>query len=368
MGADGLIQIVSGFAPDVDGMGDFSRRLADELWKQKHIRSHIVVYRRPRQAAVAPEAESYRVSYPDTATPEDCYRHVVELVGSSVSRPVLLHWGPYAYTSDGLPVPFAEMIKNLSRRVRLLTLFHETWAQDWPWKRAFWTAHSQRAAVERILQSSTAAFTSSIFFERRLDTLNVGDVPIGRLRIFSNIGEISDPKPLRARTRRLVVFGQKNTREALFRNHAKRLQSAIRNLGLDSILDVGSGNSSLIPDHLGTTPVERAGYLSETRLSELLSDSVGGALQYGSEVWEKSGVLATYQSHGMVPILAPRVKDSFRPFPEMPFVLLKDLSHARHRMDEKDLQLLADRSYRYYMKEVSVDRAVEQIASCMPNN
>jgi hypothetical protein len=360
-----LIQIVSGFLPDVDGMGDFSRRLAEELWRQKQIRSSIVVYRRPCQGGVVPESDAYQVSYPDAAEPENCYKHIFKLLGSSASQPVLLHWGPYAYTSNGLPSPFADMIENLSQRVRLLTLFHETWAHGWPWKRAFWTARNQRAAVEQILQSSAAAFTSSEFFQRRLDSFHVGHVPIARLRIFSNIGEIINPKPLQQRTRRLVVFGQKNTREALYRNHAKRLQTAIRNLGLKSILDVGSGHSSLIPDHLGDIPVERAGYLSEAHLSELLSDSVGGALQYGSEVWEKSGVLATYQSHGMVPILAPRVKDSFRPFPEMPFVLLKDISHARHRMDEKDLQLLADRCHRYYMKEVCVQHAAAQIASCM---
>lgn len=29
-----VIQVVSGFYPDVDGMGDYARHLAEEMWRQ----------------------------------------------------------------------------------------------------------------------------------------------------------------------------------------------------------------------------------------------------------------------------------------------------------------------------------------------
>ncbi len=309
MSADTIIQIVSGFAPDVDGMGDYSRRLAIELWRQRQIRSHIVVYRRPVSSGTTPLEDSYSISYPKSATAEGCLQHVFELIASGNPPPVLLHWGPYAYTSNGLPLPFTSMLKQLSEKVRLHTLFHETWAHGWPWRRAFWTRRNQREAARRILACSHASLTSSEFFHRMLDRLQAGNAPITTVKIFSNIGEIHDPKPLSARTRRLVVFGQETTREGLYRNHAEKLQAVVRNLRLERILDVGSGESARIPSQLGAIPVERAGFMSESSLSALLADSVAGVLQYRPEVWEKSGVLAAYQAHGVVPILAPRVKD-----------------------------------------------------------
>ncbi len=365
MSADTIIQIVSGFAPDVDGMGDYSRRLAIELWRQRQIRSHIVVYRRPVSSGTTPLEDSYSISYPKSATAEGCLQHVFELIASGNPPPVLLHWGPYAYTSNGLPLPFTSMVEQLSEKVRLHTLFHETWAHGWPWRRAFWTRRNQREAACRILSCSNASFTSSDFYHRRLDRLQAGNAPITTVRIFSNIGEIRDPKPLRERARRLVVFGQKTTREGLYRNHAEKIQAVVRNLRLESIVDVGSGESKLIPSLVGTIPVERVGYLSESSLSALLADSVAGVLQYGAEVWEKSGVLAAYQAHGVVPILAPRVRDSFRPFPDMPFVLIEDVSRPRHSLDETTLQAIADRIHAYYRSQVSVDRAISLISRNM---
>lgn len=356
-----VIQVVSGFRPDVDGMGDYARHLAEEMWRQSGAESEIVVLRRPRNGGEAGSRVGWRVIYADSATGEGLSGLLRERMRAMPEARVLLHYGPYAYTSDGLPLRFAREICELGAGERLAVFFHEMWAHGWPWRRAFWTRGNQMRAVRALLASARMGFSSSGMYLSWLEGMNDAATPLRQVRIFSNMGELERPLPLSERERQLVVFGQRETRVGFYRQYGGRLARLCRILGLDRIVDVGSGVSAGIPARIGDLPVERAGFLSEGDASALMATSVAGVVRYWPDKWEKSGVLASYQAHGMVPLIARRGMEGFRAFEAMPFALVGDVLRRREAMSASEMQTLADRGHEFYRREVALARAAERV-------
>ncbi len=360
-----LIQVVSGFRPDVDGMGDYARHLAEELWRQSKITSTIVVFRRPETGTQAGNGDGWSVCYTSEASPEVLVAELQEQMRSMPMARLLLHYGPYAYTSNGIPMSFANEMARLGKDTPIVVFFHEMWAHGWPWRRAFWTRRSQIDAVRTLLAASRVGLSSSSLYLKRLSSMNEMQRPLAQVKIFSNMGSVEQPMPLQKRERRLVVFGQIATRVRLYRQFGRHLEKLCGILRLDSVLDVGSGESGEIPMRVGSLPVARMGFLSEAEASNLLATSVAGVLRYEPSKWEKSGVLASYQAHGMVPVIAPSSMEGFRPFEGMPFTLIGDLLRRGEPTREDEMQALADRAHGFYQREVSLARAAERIADAM---
>jgi hypothetical protein len=358
-----LIQVVSGFRPDVDGMGDYARHLAEELWRRHGIASEMVVFHRPDNGAETGVGEGWRVRYAEAATGEALVAAVQERMREMPQAHLLLHYGPYAYTGNGRPLHFAEAMAKLGADGRLAVFFHEMWARGWPWKRAFWTQGNQVRAVRALIGASHVGFTSSELFRRWMEPLNGRRTPLEQVRIFSNMGEVERPLPLREREPRLVVFGQRETRLRLYREYRRELEQLCRILGLERIVDAGSGTAA-IPERVGAIALERVGFLSEAEASRLLATSVAGVVCYAPVVWEKSGVLATYQAHGMVPVVAARWMQGFRATAETPFALIGQLVRCA-AMSADQMQALADRAYVFYQREVALRRAAEKVRGAL---
>lgn len=360
-----MLQIVSGFQPDVDGMGDFARRLGETLWGKHEIRSHYLVFRRPKSSATTASIAPNTLSYPAESTPAAFLAHVAELQASYSFDSVLLHYGPYAYTSDGKPSPFAEAIEKLVKKTEVLIFFHETYASGPPWKRAFWTKREQKNALRRLMRCAKVAFTSNAKYVRMLGELDSDGRELIKAPVISNIGEPQGLRPLKNRSRQLVVFGQLANRVRLYKEHRKRLESICRMLRIESVIDVGSGESPYIPKTVLQTAVKRAGFMADDQLSDLLQDSVAGVICYWPDVWEKSGVMAAYEAHGVVPILVPMEKRRL-PRPQyVPFVEAEELAQLAGGDDgvsNSDMQGIANGAHAYYEKHQSVNRCAEVIA------
>lgn len=363
-----LIQVVSGFRPDVDGMGDYARHLAEELWRQAQVSSTILVFHRPKNGTEVADGEGWSVCYPPTASAQSLAAELQRQMQLKPQARVLLHYGPYAYSDDGMPLRFAESMAGLSADRRLTVFFHELWARGWPWKRAFWTRSNQLRAVRTLLAASRLGLSSSALYLNRLRSILEVQKPLVQVRIFSNIGEVERPLPLRKREPRLVVFGQIATRIRLYRQYGKQLEKLCSILHLESVVDAGSGESEAIPERIGSLPLKRRGFLSEEAASNLLATSVAGVLHYGPIAWEKSGVVAAYQAHGMLPIIAPRVMEGFRPFPGMPFALIGDLLRKREPMRLEEMQALADQAHGFYCQEVALAQAALRITTALELN
>ena len=370
MPAQSILQIVSGFKPSVDGMGDFARRLGDALHRHSGIRSHFLVYRTPKTAfdpdEIRDEIQPNTLSYPAEATPPAAAEAIAELRRQQDFGCALLHYGPYGYSSIGEPAAFVALIEELARSLPVLVFFHETYASGMPWKRAFWTNPQQRSSMVRLLELAQVSFTSNAKYMRRLETMSRTGHPLVKIPIFSNIGEPANLRPLANRSRQLVIFGQLVTRIRLYREQHEALEAICRKLRIESVVDVGSGQSPHIPATLAGIPVQSRGWMDENALSLLMADSVAGIIGYWPDVWEKSGVLAAYQAHALVPILV-KLEPRHIPAPSyLPYILPDEvlrLSDKENSVPDAVLQKIADDSHAYYMQYQSVNRCAEAIAA-----
>ena len=365
MEAKSILQIVSGFKPSVDGMGDFARLLGDALWRQSKLRSHFLVYRTPKAPFDANEILPNSLSYAAEASPSGFLKEIVRLRSQNSFDCALLHYGSYAYSHTGESAAFVQVIEELAKDMKVLVFFHETYASGMPWKRAFWTRRQQRKSVGKLLHLATAAFTSSAIFMRQLQELNTAGRSVTKIPIFSNIGEPDDLRTLDERSRQVVIFGQLVTRIRLYRDHRHDLERVCKKLGIETIVDVGSGQSPHIPTTLAGITIRRAGWMDERQLSHLMADSIAGIVGYWPDVWEKSGVIAAYQAHALVPILVESAPRHIPAPPYLPYVLAEDIV----RLPDKDgtvsnasLQQIADASHSYYVHNQSVHHCAEVIA------
>jgi hypothetical protein len=366
MPTQSILQIVSGFKPSVDGMGDFARRLGDALERHRGFRSHFLVYRQPKTPFDTREILPNTLSYPSEPSPLAASAAIRELRLHHEFDCALVHYGPYGYSSIGEPAAFVQIIEELARTLPVLVFFHETYASGMPWQRAFWTNRQQRSSMVRLLAAASASFSSNAKYMRRLERMSRTGRPLLKIPIFSNIGEPENLRPLAERRRQLVIFGQLVTRIRLYREQRQALESICAKLRIESVVDVGSGQSPHIPATLAGVAVQSKGFMDENTLSDLLADSVAGVIGYWPDVWEKSGVVAAYQAHAMVPILV-ELEPRHIPAPSyLPYVLPAEvarLSDKSGHVSDSVIQKIADDSHAYYMRHQSVNRCAESIAS-----
>lgn len=364
MEAKPILQIVSGFKPDVDGMGDFARLLGNTLWQQSKLRSHFLIYRTPQTPFDANEILPNSLSYSVEASPSACLKEVARLRSQNSFDCALLHYGPYAYSSTGETAAFVEAIKELAKDMRLLVFFHEIYASGMPWKRAFWTNHQQRKSSGRLLDVAAAAFTSNEKYMQRLRDVNTAGCPLTKIPIFSNIGEPGSLRPLAQRSKQLIIFGQLVTRVRLYRDYRRDLESVCKKLGIETVVDVGSGQSPRIPNRLAGATVRSTGWMDERQLSNLMADCIVGIVGYWPDVWEKSGVIAAYQAHALVPVVVEAERRSITAPPDLPYVLAEGIAGLPDKdgaVFNASLQQIADAAHSYYMRNQSVHRCAEVI-------
>lgn len=362
-----ILQIASGFKPSTDGVGDFARLLGEALAKNHGIRTHFLVYRKPQQLIDPAEIAPNTISYADGASPQQFRSELQAVLERDKFSSALLHYGSYAYSSDGKPYAFCEVMEELARRLALHIFFHEVYAEGPPWKRAFWTRGEQMRSVGLLQKIRKTGFTSNRRFVTQIEQFPSNGSEILRIPIFSNVGEPSEISALSARKRQMVIFGQLPTRSRLYQKK-EVLEMVCRSIGADKIVDAGSGSGPEIPDFVAGTPVERMGWMSESQLSQLLSESLAGVIGYWPDVWAKSGVIASYAAHGVLPVMValeprPVPKDEPRSYVDVPE--LESLRSPDGRISEEVLQQLVDRTHGFYVAHQSIERCAETIASAI---
>jgi hypothetical protein len=348
-------------------MGDFARRLGDTLWQRNQLRSHFAVYRNPPTPFDARQILPNTISYSGEASAPAFIEEIDRLQNQHQFDCVLLHYGPYAYSPTGEPASFVHEIEDLAADTRLLVFFHELYASGMPWKRAFWTNRQQRDSVAQLMQNAKVAFTSNIKYMKRLEDINDDNRKLIKLPIFSNIGEPRDLRPIHQRARQLIIFGQLATRARLYRENRQAIENICRKLRIDKVVDVGSGESPLIPRSLAGVEVRSTGFMDEQQLSALMSDSIAGVVGYWPDVWEKSGVMASYQAHALLPILVELEPRRIPAPPYLPYVLAEEIYSLADRdgtISDSGIQQLATAAHEYYMRNQSVERCAEVIAEC----
>jgi hypothetical protein len=307
-----LIQVVSRFRPDADGVGETALNLADALLRDHGIVSRFLVYNPPRAEPVLemPDGLAHTIECLPRAHPADFNNALDRLLGSADPAPVvLLHYVPYGFSDQGTPFWLARsMERAVGRGARLVTLFHELYALPRFPTRTMITSWIQRRIFPRLLAPSESAFTSSEDFLAILRRRNDKHRPINLIGICSSAGEPAHPRLLKDRRRRLTVFGRFATRQHVYAN-LPALERIVQHLGIEEIADIGPiDDARWLDATVGSRFGSRLrvyGTLSVPAASQLLEDSLLGALAYPYFLRGKSSVFAAYQAHSTAILLLP---------------------------------------------------------------
>jgi hypothetical protein len=365
-----LIQLVARFRPDADGVGETALRLADALWQKHGLASDFLVYNppRPEPALEIPAGFPHSIERLGSNAGATFHQAVNRLQASSPQAPVLLlHYASYGYSRHGVAFWLPPALKRFSAHGgRVVTLFHELYADGRFPSKVFFTSELQQWIFRRTLAASDAAFTSSEDFLDAIRRSNSRRRPVGLIGICSSAGEPEHPRPLRERSRRLAVFGRFATRKQLYELHLRELEQLARHLGIEEIADIGAVDDAKWMEEQVLRPlgplVRSYGTVSVAEASRLLDDSVAGALAYRAKLTGKSSVFAAYQAHAMAIVLFPEAEqESERSAEGWPLAAeeLFSIPAASPQLAER-LQTAASLGHAHYQRHRSV-RAMAEI-------
>jgi len=211
---------------------------------------------------------------------------------------LLLQLSIYGYQRRGLPWALLPLLADARQRgTRVTVHFHETWVHRAPLlSSARWLAPWQRQLCRSLLLLADLAVFNT------LPAWNWGRSLVGARAVlvpsFSNVGEPATVPAFEARPRRLVVFGGLAAKAAVYRRLGPALADLLRRGLLDEVLDIGPPGAA----PRTTIAVSERGLLAPDEVSRLLLQSRFGAFNTPWGVATKSGVLAAYAAHGVVPV------------------------------------------------------------------
>jgi hypothetical protein len=235
-----------------------------------------------------------------TALAETIDRWTGEAEGRVV---VLLEYSGYGYAKRGAPLWLARGLQRVCGEggVPLVTMFHEISTSGPVWTRAFWFSPIQSWVAGRIAQLSGGVMTTHPAGADELANSLSGHTPVEVCPVFSNVGEPEERPTLDERPYRAVVFGGQRTKMTVYDTHRAGAQQCLNRWEIDIVCDVGNPEAA-VRDTL-SQEVEVYGYRPAEDISRLLLGARIGLMHYPAAYATKSGVLAAYMAHGVIPVL-----------------------------------------------------------------
>ena len=296
-----IISIVPRLPPAVDGLGDYGLNLARQLRQDFGLVTDFIVGDPTWVGEASVEGFAVKqVARQSSAAlldllPNESHSHAT----------VFLHYVGYGYAKRGCPVWLVEGLERWRRAAsnrRLVTMFHELYANGPIWTSAFWTSSLQRNLATRLAFLSDHCFTSKQGYAEILYRLSQGKhAKIPALPVFSNVGEPDYVPPFVERSRRLVVFGSRGPRSRVYERSRLALERTCRELEIEEIVDIGPSLGFEIEPINGTS-VTCLGVKTTQEISSLLSSSVAGFFDYPTEFLAKSTIFAAYCAHRVIPV------------------------------------------------------------------
>lgn len=298
-----VVQIV---APGSGGVRDHAEQL-QRAWRQQGRSCSILAVRDTdlrRHTLDAIVSESLSLSQPD---PQG-------LGAARGETAVLLHFSGYGYEQRGLCWRLAKAVQARSapgsRSWPMATFFHELFAVGAPWKSAFWLSPVQAEIARRVARHSDVVLTNTRHHASWLEGARRPGEPVEVWPVFATVGEPAVPAgaALRLglgppRAPHALLFGSGSTRARVAQVLRRRsgVAGSLKALGVESILEIGSGESQLGAG-LDGLPSHFLGRLEQPRLHELLSQARFGLLEYPDKLLGKSSVFAAYAAHGVAAV------------------------------------------------------------------
>ncbi|MBW4469063.1 MAG: hypothetical protein KME45_01515 [Stenomitos rutilans HA7619-LM2] len=343
-----VLQLCPKLPPAIDGIGDYAIALANGL-QQHDIHTHFMTFKQGN------EAVGFPISELNTESPQA----FVNAIPTTIQA-VLLHYSDYPYDPKfGAPYWLVEALKAMQqqRSLPLLIIFHE-FPSFYLLKKTFYRFPWQQQVAWKLANLATGivtnnAVTKTVLAERLQQ-------PILNLPVFSNIGELHEPTPLKQREKSLIVFGTPGRRARIYQRSRAMLINSCQLLGIEEICDVGPSLDLEQLDIAGI-PLIQKGEQSAQAISRLLSDSLAGIV-YSTDNGRlaKSGVFATYCAHGLVPIVTQKQSPLMDGLQAQTHFLFAGLQTQSLSM--QDLQAIAQKAHQWYNKH-NQENTVKYITS-----
>jgi hypothetical protein len=334
-----IIQITPKLPPAIDGVGDYSLKLADELLKNYGILTHFLTCQRGFEPAPVING------FPVVELPAQNTTAFLDSLPKNIYK-IILHYSDFPYDQKyGSPFWLLDALAAVKRQqqFKLLVMFHE-FPYLYLLKKIFYLFPFQSFVAWRVAGMADILFTNNSVSKTTL-TSRLSQ-PVTNIPVFSNIGEPDHVPLLEKRTRRIVVFGTRGRRARIYQRTMSMLVNACRLLEVEEIYDVGP-SLNLNVSKIKGIPLFEIGEKSAQDVSELMLDSLAGiAYSNDNRKLTKSGVFATYCAHGLVPIIT-QAKSSPADMIEVGTQFLFPDAQAKN-LDLKSLQVIADNAHKWY--------------------
>jgi hypothetical protein len=219
---------------------------------------------------------------------------------------VVLHYSGYGYDQNGAPLWLAEALRHRPPGiVRVLTYFHELYANGRPWQRAFWYSSRQRRVAIEVAQLSDALLTNREESARWLEGQS-GRIAgsVGSLPICSNVGEVATRTHTSEREAIAVCFGAAEFKECFLNRFAGITARICSAAGIREMVSIG-GFADVNDDAFAVhgIAVRDLGILPSCEVSNWLQKARLGFMTYFPDYLAKSSSLAAMAAHGVSTVM-----------------------------------------------------------------
>jgi hypothetical protein len=124
------------------------------------------------------------------------------------------------------------------------------------------------------------------------------------LAVPSNIGEPTTVPRFESRARQAVVFGSARRKRFALYDDAAQVIKLLQGLSISEIVNIGDSTPIARRQfQRASIAVKETGYIRADLVSDILSVSRVGFVDYPVERIGKSGIFAAYAAHGVVPVI-----------------------------------------------------------------
>ena len=300
-----LIHIAPELPPTVGGVADYTAILSRRLVEVSEGTVEPVLVHAGNQPTDAIEVDFPSVDLSGQCSASALAETVEQLAQEAEELAVaLLQYSGYGYAQRGAPLWLARGLRRVCGPdgVPLITMFHEISASNWkPWTSTFWLSPLQSWVARQFVQCSAGGMTTHPSGAEELGRFAGKRTPVEVCPVFSNVGEPDERPTFDDRSPKAVIFGGRRTKTALYDTHRDTTQAALDRWSIDTVIDVGPSDAAT-PDAMGVKGDVR-GLQPADAISDLLLDARIGLLHYPAAYATKSGILAAYMAHGVVPVL-----------------------------------------------------------------
>lgn len=363
-----LIHITPQLPPNVGGVADYAVILGARVTEQTEGHVQSVYIQAGSKRGEAPAAAFDNTNLAGRLSAEVLAKAVRGYADEAEHAAVLVHYVGYGYHRRGCPWWLLWALQRLQAErpaLRLLTMFHELYATSRkPWTSVFWLSPVQRYVAFRIANLSDGLMTNREPSTEELRKWTSNAPPVCFSPTFSNVGEPETLPPYDEREPYAVVFGRAGQKAALYEQHGQQLSQALRHMAVERIVDIGTPTPDEALGRLAL-PVEVKGVLPEREIAASLRQAAVGILKRRLAVITKSGALAAYMAHGVLPLVVTRGSSRGLLREGEHFITLRRARRQNARWPSEEHRQLGRQGYLWYQQKAHSRHAAAALRSLL---